>query len=63
MDISISFIRIITFFDGAFEYVDGAKFCGYVGTNAEPLSVEFCNFEYNIILCKVFTLLLLLNVI
>jgi hypothetical protein len=60
MDISISCIRIITFFfDGDFEYVDGAKFCGYVGTNAEPLSVEFCNFEYNIILCKVFTLLLL----
>jgi hypothetical protein len=35
---------IITLLDGAFEYSNGGKLLGYVGTNAEPLSVEFCNF-------------------
>jgi hypothetical protein len=32
------------FLDGAFEYGGSFKFRGYVGTNAEPLCVEFCNF-------------------
>jgi hypothetical protein len=27
-----------------FKYGDGANFWGYVGINAEPLCVEFCNF-------------------
>jgi hypothetical protein len=40
--ISTSFIWIIILFDKAFKY-DTAKLWGYVWTNAEPLSVEFCN--------------------
>jgi hypothetical protein len=44
MDIPISFIWIIILFDAVFKYGDGAKFWGYVGINAEPLFVEFCNF-------------------
>jgi hypothetical protein len=31
-------------FEEAFKYGDGATFWGYVGTNAELLCVEFCNF-------------------
>jgi hypothetical protein len=38
MDMSTSFIWIIIFFDEAFKYGDGAKFWGYVVTNAEILS-------------------------
>jgi hypothetical protein len=37
-----SFIWIIIFLDGAFEYAGISRF--YVGTNAELLCVEFCNF-------------------
>jgi hypothetical protein len=44
MDIPISFIWIIILFDAVFKCDDGAKFWGYVGINAEPLYVEFCNF-------------------
>jgi hypothetical protein len=44
MDIPISFILIIIFFDPVFKYGDGAKFWGYVVINAEQLCVEFCNF-------------------
>jgi hypothetical protein len=45
MDIPIRFIWIIILFDAVFiKYGDGAKFWGYVGINAEPLFVEFCNF-------------------
>jgi hypothetical protein len=43
MDIRTSFIRIIIFFDGAFQYDSGSTFWGYVGTNAELLFVKFCN--------------------
>jgi hypothetical protein len=32
------------FFHEAIKYGNGMKFGGYVGTNAEPLCVEFCNF-------------------
>jgi hypothetical protein len=38
-----SFICIINLFDNTFIYGEGAKFWGYVGTNAE-LSAEFCNY-------------------
>jgi hypothetical protein len=31
-------------FNEAFEYGDGAKFRGGVGTNSDPLSVQFGNF-------------------
>jgi hypothetical protein len=44
MDIHTSFIWIIIFFDGAFECGGDLTFWGYVGTNAEILFVEFCNF-------------------
>jgi hypothetical protein len=44
MDITTSFIWIIALFDKAFNCADGVKFWGYVGTNAEPLCVEFSNF-------------------
>jgi hypothetical protein len=44
MDMPISFIWIIILFDAVFKYGDGAKLWGYVGINAEPLCVEFCNF-------------------
>jgi len=44
MDIPKSFIWMIILFDEAFKYGDGAKFWGYVGTNTEPLCVQFCNF-------------------
>jgi hypothetical protein len=40
----LCFIWIIVLFDAVFKYDDGAKFRGYVGINAEPLCVEFCNF-------------------
>jgi hypothetical protein len=30
--------------DQAFKYGDGKKFLGYLGTNAEPLCVDFWNF-------------------
>jgi hypothetical protein len=33
-----------------FEYGGGSKFCGYIGTNAELLCVEFFNF----VQCDVF---------
>jgi len=36
------FIKIIILFDESVKYGDGAKFWGYVGTNAEPLRVLFC---------------------
>jgi hypothetical protein len=44
MDIAPSFIRIMALFDEGFYYADGVKFFGFVGTNAEPLCAEFCNF-------------------
>jgi hypothetical protein len=44
MDIPTSFIWIIIFSDRALEYDKSVKFLGYVGTNTEPLCVEFCNF-------------------
>jgi hypothetical protein len=31
-------------FDTIFKYGDGAIFSGYVGTNSEPLCVDFCIF-------------------
>jgi hypothetical protein len=43
VDIPTSFIWIIMF-DEAFKYGDGAKIRDYIGTNAEPFSVELCNF-------------------
>jgi hypothetical protein len=43
MDIATSLILVIILFHEAFNYGDGAKFRGYVGTIPEPLSVEFCN--------------------
>jgi hypothetical protein len=46
MNITTSFIWIIISFDGAFEYDSALNFWGYVGTNAELLSVEFCNFVH-----------------
>jgi hypothetical protein len=50
MDIHISFIRIIIFFDEPFKYGDGAQFRDYIRTNAEQLSVYFCNFvQFNIL--------------
>jgi Na+-translocating ferredoxin:NAD+ oxidoreductase RnfA subunit len=30
-----------------FKYGDGVTFLGYVGTNTELLSVEFCNFMHS----------------
>jgi hypothetical protein len=44
MDINISFIWIITFFGGAFQYGGVSIFWGYVGTNAGQLYVKLCNF-------------------
>jgi hypothetical protein len=49
MVIPASFIWI-TLIAEAFKYDDGAKFCGYVGTNAEPLCIKLCNFA----LCHIF---------
>jgi hypothetical protein len=31
-------------FDEACKHRDGGKLVGYVGTNIEPLCIEFCNF-------------------
>jgi hypothetical protein len=42
VDITASFISVIVLFDEAF-YGSGVKCRSYVGTNAEPLCVEFCN--------------------
>jgi hypothetical protein len=44
MDLPTSFIWIIIFFDGNFEYGGGSIFWGYAVTNAELLYAEFCNF-------------------
>jgi hypothetical protein len=44
MVIPTIYIWIIILFDEIFKYSDGANLWGYVGTNAEPLCVEFCNF-------------------
>jgi hypothetical protein len=46
MDISTSFIWIIIFFDGAFEYGGIVKLWHYVGTNSKLLFTEFCNFVH-----------------
>jgi hypothetical protein len=45
MDTPIGHNCIITsiFFEGAFQFGDGVKFWGYVGTNAEKRLAEFCN--------------------
>jgi hypothetical protein len=49
MDIPISFILIIVFFDGAFEFGGISIFCGYVETNAKELCIKFCNFgQYHV---------------
>jgi hypothetical protein len=45
MEISEIFIWIIISFDDIFNYEDGGKFWGYVGTSAEQLYVYFCDFE------------------
>jgi hypothetical protein len=44
MDIPTSFIWIIIYVERAFEYDEGAKFWGCVGSNAERLCLELCNF-------------------
>jgi hypothetical protein len=43
MDIPTTFIWIIIFFNRAFEY-GNISMWDYVGTNAELLCVELCNF-------------------
>jgi hypothetical protein len=49
MNMHTSLIWIIILFDEAFKHGDGAKFWGYVETNAEPLRVEFCNFVHTVV--------------
>jgi hypothetical protein len=44
MGIAITSVWIIILFDNVYKYGNGAEFWGYVGTNAEPLSVKLCNF-------------------
>jgi hypothetical protein len=44
MDKPTSFIWIIIFFGGAFEYGGISKLSGYVLTKAKLLCAEFCNF-------------------
>jgi hypothetical protein len=46
MHIPTSFVWIIIFFGGAFEYGGGSKFLRYVGANADPLCIELCNFVH-----------------
>jgi hypothetical protein len=50
MDIPTTFIWIVIFFDGAFEYGGRSKFWGYIGPNAEPLCVEFCTFAIYVVI-------------
>jgi hypothetical protein len=50
------FIWLVILFDEDYKYGDGAKYSSYVGTNTEPLFVEFCAMPF---LCKLFNLLLL----
>jgi hypothetical protein len=59
MNISTSSILIYFLFNEAFKFGDGAKFWDYVGTNAKPLCVKFCNFVQYDTHCKLFNLLLL----
>jgi hypothetical protein len=40
-DVPASFSEISILSDQAFKYGDGKKFLGYLGTNAEPLCVDF----------------------
>jgi hypothetical protein len=42
--IPASFIWTVILSDEAFKYDDGLKFWAYVGTNAELLCMELCNF-------------------
>jgi hypothetical protein len=44
IDIPTSFIWIIIFLDGAFEYGGISKLWGYVGKRAKLICVELCNF-------------------
>jgi hypothetical protein len=44
IDIPTSFIWIIIFYVGAFEYGGGSNFWGYVVTNVELLCVDTCTF-------------------
>jgi hypothetical protein len=41
---NVSFIWIIILFDEVLKYSGGAKVLRLYGTNAEPLSVQFCSF-------------------
>jgi hypothetical protein len=50
MYIPRSFIWIIIFFDGAFEYGGGSEFWGYVGRDTELLCAKYCNF----LQCRIF---------
>jgi hypothetical protein len=50
VDTRASFIWIAILFDEGFKYGDGAKFWGYIGTNAEALCIELCN----IVQCHIF---------
>jgi hypothetical protein len=57
VDIPASFIVIIILFDEGFECVNDVKLLGYVGTNADPLCLEFCScVQYHIF--KLFNFLL-----
>jgi hypothetical protein len=44
MGMPTNLFGIIISFDGASEYGDDVTFLDYVGTKAEPLYLEFCNF-------------------
>jgi hypothetical protein len=57
MGIPTSFIWIIILFGAVFNRDYGTKFLGYVGINAEPLCVEFCNF----VQCRIFVLTSAIN--
>jgi hypothetical protein len=50
MDVPTSFVWTIIFFDGAFEYGGISKFWAYVGSNAELLCADLCNYGR----CRVF---------
>jgi hypothetical protein len=50
VDVPTSFVWNIIFFNGAFQYGRDSNLWGYVGTNTEPLCLEFCNFKA----CKIY---------
>jgi hypothetical protein len=61
MDMPVSFMRISSFFNRAFEYGGGSKFWGYAGTNVGPLCAGFSTFVYRHTFADFFILIVMFD--